>query len=107
MYATAYRGAFMVIFNRLADALADRWPSFKLPLAPALFPVFLASLDYFEDALQASQYVGQQTISIKTWYQADMACVGSLLEALVFELCQCQTTTLPHPSAPSRPTSMP
>ena len=46
----------MVVFNRVTDALQSRWPSFQPNLAPALFPVFLASLDYFEDSLQVCKY---------------------------------------------------
>ena len=73
IYASAYRGAFMVIFNRLAGALMKRWPSFRPGFHPALFPVYLASLDYFEDLLQVIDLAPMMAVA-PSWL-----CAASLL----------------------------
>ena len=52
-YATAYRGVFMVIINRLRSALSTRGAEASSSLA--LFPAVLASVDYLEDSLQVAR----------------------------------------------------
>jgi hypothetical protein len=52
-YATAYRGVFIVIINRLRSALATEGA--ELPSSLALFPTVLAAVDYLEDSLQVAR----------------------------------------------------
>lgn len=53
LYHFAYRGAFLVLCNRLASALGARWPAARPAVAwfPAV-PVVLAGLDLAEDVSQ-------------------------------------------------------
>ena len=51
-YATAYRGVFMVIINRLRSALSNQGA--ELPRSLALFPAVLTAVDYLEDSLQVT-----------------------------------------------------
>ena len=52
-YATAYRGVFMVVINRLRSALSTQGAEVSSSLA--LFPAVLAAVDYLEDFLQVAR----------------------------------------------------
>ena len=55
VYHFAYRGAFLVILNRMSDQISKRWRAAS-PIVSAMsnVPFFLAWIDLFEDIGQAS-----------------------------------------------------
>ena len=54
IYAAAYRGAAMVIFNKLSSAISRKSSSKFDQIPIAVFPAILAQLDRFEDLLQVN-----------------------------------------------------
>ena len=60
IYHPAYRGASLVLLNQLMTSFVTRFPSLSFLRKAALFPIFLAMVDFYED-------VGQ--ILFTMWYQ--------------------------------------
>ena len=59
IYHAAYRGASLVLLNRLMTSFVTRFPSFSFLRKAALFPIFLATVDFYED-------LGQITFTVTT-----------------------------------------
>ncbi|KAL4437550.1 hypothetical protein ABPG77_003531 [Micractinium sp. CCAP 211/92] len=54
IYFTAYRGLFLILFNRSSAAVARRWPALGWTRRSAVLPYIVAGTDLLEDALQVS-----------------------------------------------------
>jgi hypothetical protein len=54
VYHAGYRGAFLVIFNRVYSKLAQQWPQLTVMRPLAALPIVLAAVDFCEDCAQVA-----------------------------------------------------